>query len=68
MQKNLLLVVMLGMMSFDQPRLIKTQVSEGITMLIPKDWRVMDDLDFRERFPSVRAPLAAYTDENRELA
>lgn len=68
MQKGVLLVVMLFMMSFDQPKLVKTQVSNGITMLVPKDWHTMDELDFRERFPSVRAPLAAYTDENRELA
>jgi hypothetical protein len=68
MQKIMLLVVILCMTSFDQPRLVKTQVSDGITMLIPKDWRAMDELDFRERFPSVRAPLAAYTDVNRELA
>lgn len=27
----------------------------------------MDELDFRERYPSVRAPLAAYTDEGRQL-
>jgi hypothetical protein len=68
MQKIMLLVVILCMTSFDQPRLVKTQVSDGITMLIPRDWRAMDELDFRERFPSVRAPLAAYTDVNRELA
>jgi hypothetical protein len=28
----------------------------------------MDGLDFTERFPSVRAPLAAYTDQSREMA
>ena len=68
MQKSLFLITFLLMMSFDQPKLVKTQVSDGITMLIPKDWRTMDGLDFTERFPSVRAPLAAYTDENREMA
>jgi hypothetical protein len=68
MQKVIFLLVMVCMTSFDRPRLVKTQVSGGITMLIPRDWRAMDELDFRERFPSVRAPLAAYTDVNRELA
>jgi hypothetical protein len=27
----------------------------------------MDNLDFSERYPSVRAPLAAYTDDQREI-
>lgn len=58
----LLFVVLSG---FDQPKLIKTKVTEGITVSIPQGWRPMDGLDFTERYPSVRAPLAAYTNEQR---
>lgn len=68
MQKSVLLVFLLILMSFDEPKLKKTEVSEGITMLIPSEWRQMDGLDFSERFPSVRAPLGAYTDYNREMS
>lgn len=68
MQKSVLLVFLLILMSFDEPKLKKTEVSEGITMLIPSEWRQMDGLDFSERFPSVRAPLGAYTDHNREMS
>jgi hypothetical protein len=53
------------LISFDTPKLVRTKVAEGITMLVPKTWRPMDELDFSQRFPSVRAPLAGFTDEDR---
>lgn len=53
--------------SFDQPKMMKVKVSDDITISIPKDWRPMDDLDFSERYPSVRAPLAAYTNADRTV-
>jgi hypothetical protein len=52
-------------LSFDNPKLVKTKVADGITVSIPKGWRPMDGLDFTERYPSVRAPLAAFTNEER---
>ena len=55
------------LLSFDQPKLMKVKVSEDITVSIPKDWKPMDGLDFTERYPSVRAPLAAYTNEDRNV-
>ena len=51
--------------SADKPKLVKTKVSDGLTVSIPQGWRPMDGLDFTERYPSVRAPLAAYTNEER---
>lgn len=59
------LLISLLLLSFDQPKLVKIKVADGITVSIPKDWRPMDGLDFSERYPSVRAPLAAYTNEER---
>lgn len=51
--------------SFIEPKLVKTKVADDISVLIPKDWHPMDELDLRERYPSIRAPLAGYTNEDR---
>lgn len=51
--------------SADQPKLIKVKIGKDITIAVPKDWRPMDGMDFTERYPSVRAPLAAYTNSER---
>ena len=59
------LLVFIGWIAADQPKLVKTRVAEGITASIPEGWRPMDGLDFSERYRSVRAPLAAYTNEER---
>jgi hypothetical protein len=58
-------VFLVFLMGFDQPKLVKTKVADGITVSIPEGWRPMDGLDFTERYPSVRAPLAAFTNEER---
>jgi hypothetical protein len=58
----LISMILLG---FDQPKLVKTRVADGITVSIPQGWRPMDGLDFTDRYPSVRAPLAAFTNEER---
>ena len=55
----------LVLFGFDQPKLVKTKVADGITVSIPQGWRPMEGLDFTERYPSVRAPIAAYTNEER---
>jgi len=65
MPGRILLLFAVLLMGFQQPRLVKTKVTENITVLLPKDWRPMDGLDFNDRYPSVRAPLAAYTDNDR---
>jgi hypothetical protein len=59
------LLVSLVFMSFDQPRLVKTKITPGITASLPKGWVPMNEMDFTERYPSVRAPLAAFTNEER---
>jgi len=48
-----------------QVKLVKTKLAPDITVSLPKDWRPMDGLDFTERYPSVRAPIAAYTGYER---
>lgn len=53
------------LISAEKPKLVKMKISEGLTISVPQGWRAMDGLDFTERYPSVRAPLAAYTNEER---
>lgn len=62
-----LVAVLLALMAADTPKLVKTQVNDKITVAIPKGWIPMDGLDFTQRYPSVRAPLAAYTSPEREV-
>lgn len=47
------------------PKLMKVKVTDGITVSVPKDWHPMDDQDIVQRYPSVRAPLLAYTNNER---
>lgn len=61
----LLLLLALFFVSADRPKLVKTKVNDAITVSIPQGWRPMDGMDFSQRYPSVRAPLAAYTNEER---
>ncbi len=67
MPPRYLLLIPMVLLAFDQTRLVKTKAAEGITIYIPRGWRPMDELDFTERYPSVRAPLAAYTNDERTV-
>jgi hypothetical protein len=67
MPGRLLFLLLIGLVGFDQPKLVKTKVAEGITVSIPVGWRPMDEMDFRERYRSVRAPIAAYTNDERTI-
>ena len=67
MPGRFLVVLFIGLVGFDQPKLVKTKVADGITVSLPAGWKPMDELDFNERYRSVRAPLAAYTNEERTV-
>src|SRR5688572_26931979 len=67
MSRFLILFASVVFLSFDQTKLVKTKVTDDISVSIPSDWRPMDQLDFTERYPSVRAPLAGYTNEERSI-
>jgi hypothetical protein len=56
MQRGLLFIGILFLFSFDGSRLIRVKISDNISVMLPKEFRQMDGLDFNERFPSVRAP------------
>src|SRR6478735_1433342 len=67
MKKGLFLLLCITLFSFAPPRLVKTKITDDITVLIPKNFRPMDELDFTQRYPSVRQPIGAYTNEAREV-
>ena len=49
----------------DRVKLIKVKVNDELSIFVPKDWNPMDERDIAQRYPSVRAPLAAYTNIER---
>jgi hypothetical protein len=57
----------LTLLAADRPKLVKVKVTDDITVSIPQGWNSMDELDFSQRYPSVRAPLAAYTNLDRTI-
>ena len=67
MSRFLILIISIVFLSFDQPKLVKKKVSDNISVSVPEEWRPMDQLDFTERYPSVRAPLAAFTNDERSV-
>ena len=50
---------------FTPMKLVKTKVAEGIMVSLPAELAIMTDEDIVQRYPSVRAPLAAFTDSHR---
>lgn len=65
MGNKYLVLIALFLFAADQPKLVSVKVTKDITVSVPKEWRPMDELDFTQRYPSVRAPLAAYTNLDR---
>lgn len=61
----ILIFMALTCLTAAQPKLVKTRINDQITVSIPAGWRPMDGIDFTQRYPSVRAPLGAYTDQDR---
>jgi len=55
----------LFLISADKPKLMKVKVNDAITVSVPKDWLPMQEEDIIQRYPSVRAPLMAYTNAER---
>jgi len=67
MKRLLLSFAIIGLFAFSPSKLIKTKVAEGIVISLPAELQPMAEDDIILRYPSVRAPLAAYTDVNRTL-
>jgi len=65
MRQAAIILLLIFLCAFDTPRLVKTKLTEGITVLLPKNFQPMAEMDFTDRYPSVRQPIAAYTNEER---
>lgn len=61
----LLICAAFGFLSFSAPRLVKTKVTDDITVSLPQEFFPMTDEDIAMRYPSVRQPLGAYTNQDR---
>jgi hypothetical protein len=67
MNKLLLSIALVLLLGFVPDRLKKIKVADGITVSLPEELKPMTPEDIAIRYPSVRAPLAAFTDANRSL-
>ena len=66
MTKSLLILFLLWA-PFTAQKLIKTKVATGISVSLPPELYPMAPDDLAQRYPSVRAPLGAYTDKDRAV-
>ncbi|MGK7390050.1 MAG: hypothetical protein ACNS60_06855 [Candidatus Cyclobacteriaceae bacterium M2_1C_046] len=60
-----LITLFLAGSGFNDVKLKKTKVADGITVLLPAEFFPMTPEDLAQRYPSVRKPIAAYTNEER---
>lgn len=63
----LFFLVLVCVAASEKPKLVKIKVNDEITVAVPKSWIPMDAMDFTQRYPSVRAPLGAYTNQERTV-
>jgi len=64
--KNFCLIALLvSFTSLTPGKLIKTKIAEGITVTLPSELKRMPEEDVALRYPSVRAPLGAFTNPDR---
>lgn len=64
MNKLLILFLVLAMVSATS-KLVKIKINDEITVSLPSDFLPMTPEDIAQRLPSVRAPLGAYTNQDR---
>lgn len=58
-------LVTLILMAMAPSRWVKTQLADGVTVTVPDALTPMTPEDIAQRFPSVRAPLGAFTNADR---
>ena len=66
MRYSLIIFLLIFSAFAEKPKLVKTKLAEGMTASLPASFKPMDEMDFTQRYPSVRAPLAAFTNEDRD--
>lgn len=65
LKRFFLLLLVLILASFSDRKLVKTKVNAQISVSLPKEFAPMTPEDLVQRYPSVRAPLGAYTNPDR---
>lgn len=66
MIRGLMVLTLLGLCAFESSvKLVRMKITDDLSVLLPRDFRPMDDLDFSQRYPSVRRPIAAFTSHDR---
>ena len=60
-----ILTIMTLVLAASSPSLVKTKVTDKITVSLPAGFHAMTPEDITQRMPSVRAPLGAYTNQDR---
>lgn len=66
MSRSLIVIILLSLCAFESAvKLVRTKISDEISVLLPRDFRPMDGVDFLQRYPSVRKPIAGFTNADR---
>lgn len=65
--KTFVVLTLCLLMSFTVSKLVKTKVADGITVSLPAELLPMTPEDMAQRYPSVRAPLGAFTNVDRVI-
>jgi hypothetical protein len=65
MNKSLGLILLVLLVSAAPRKLVKKKIADGITASVPDDFSPMTPEDMAQRFPSARAPLGAFTNQDR---
>jgi hypothetical protein len=63
----LLIVLVCLLTSFQEFKMVKTKVNESITLLLPAEFTIMDQVDINNKYVSAKPPVAAYTDYSKEI-
>ncbi len=64
--KKIGVLFLLSLLAFAPTKMVKIKVGDGITVTLPSTLAPMTEEDIVVRYPSVRAPLGAYTNQNRD--
>jgi hypothetical protein len=65
MKRCLIILPLFFLFGFSNQKLIKTKINSGITVGLPEVLEPMTPEDIIQRYPSVRAPLGAFTNPDR---
>lgn len=65
MFKMLIFLSLIVGFGVEQDKLVKTKITDEVTVSLPQNFFPMSPQDLAQRYPSVRSPIGAYTNESR---